>query len=148
MVPRTTARITPARRSRVHGRHICINLSSSMNDGVAMIDRRSAEAYASWFRCLADATRIQILHLLAEAGGPLTVKEIVTAVGVGQSTVSAHLRRLADLEFVFVEHAGTASFYRVNAECLTAFPAAADVVMGRLPRATADDPLAAAPWSA
>lgn len=112
-----------------------------------MLDRRSAEAYASWFRCLADATRIQILHLLVEAGRPLTVKEIVEAVDIGQSTVSAHLRRLADLEFVFVEHAGTASYYRVNDDCLTEFPAAADVVMGRLPRATADDPLVAAPWS-
>lgn len=111
-----------------------------------MLDRTSAEAYASWFRCLADATRIQILHLLASADGPLTVGAIVDAVGVGQSTVSAHLRRLADLEFVFVDHIGTASHYRVNDDCLTSFPAAADVVMGRLPRAAADDALAAAPW--
>lgn len=36
-----------------------------------------------------------------------------------------------------MEHAGTASYYRVNDDCLTEFPAAADVVMGRLPRATA-----------
>lgn len=112
-----------------------------------MIDRASAEAYASWFRCLADATRIQILHLLAGADGALTVGEIVAAVGVGQSTVSAHLRRLAELEFVFVEHVGTTSLYRVNDDCLTSFPAAADVVMGRLPSA-GGDPLAAAPWRA
>jgi len=112
-----------------------------------VIDRASAEAYASWFRCLADATRIQILHLLAGADGALTVGEIVAAVGVGQSTVSAHLRRLAELEFVFVEHVGTTSLYRVNDDCLTSFPAAADVVMGRLPSA-GGDPLAAAPWRA
>lgn len=111
-----------------------------------MLDRESAEAYATWFRCLADATRIQILNQLAEAGRPLTVKQIVAAVGVGQSTVSAHLRRLAELEFVFVDHVGTASYYRVNDDCLTAFPAAADVVMGRLPRGRSDDPLTAAPW--
>jgi DNA-binding transcriptional ArsR family regulator len=112
---------------------------------MVMLDRASAEAYATWFRCLADATRIQILHLLARAGRPLTVGEIVAEVGVGQSTVSAHLRRLADLEFVFADHVGTASHYRINDDCLTSFPAAADVVMGRLPRA-AGDPLAAAPW--
>lgn len=98
-----------------------------------MIDRADAEAYASWFRCLADATRIEILHLLATSDEPLTVGEIVAAVGVGQSTVSAHLRRLAELEFVFVEHVGTSSRLRVNDDCLTAFPAAADVVMGRVP---------------
>lgn len=112
-----------------------------------VLDRGSAEAYASWFRCLADATRIQILHVLATAQGPMTVGEIVAAVGVGQSTVSAHLRRLAELEFVFVEHVGTASLYRVNDDCLTSFPAAADVVMGRVPVA-GGDPLAAAPWRA
>lgn len=111
-----------------------------------MIDRSSAEAYASWFQCLADATRIQVLNLLADAGRALTVGEIVAAVGVGQSTVSMHLRRLADLEFVFVDHVGTASYYRVNDDCLTSFPAAADVVMGRLPRAAGGPPLAVAPW--
>lgn len=116
-----------------------------MNDEL-LLDRDSADAYASWFRCLADATRLQILHLLATSTTPMTVGEIVHAVDVGQSTVSAHLRRLAELEFVFVEHVGTASLYRVNDECLTAFPAAADVVMGRLPRAGAGDALTAAPW--
>lgn len=110
-----------------------------------MVDRAAAEAYASWFRCLADATRIQILHVLATADRPLTVGEVVAAVGVGQSTVSAHLRRLADLEFVFVEHVGTSSLFRVNDDCLTSFPGAADVVMGRVPVA-AGDPWAAAPW--
>lgn len=109
-----------------------------------MIDRADAEAYASWFRCLADATRIQILNLLAAADGPLTVGEIVAAVGVGQSTVSTHLRRLAELEFVFVEHVGTSSLYRVNTDCLTSLPAAADVVMGRV--LVEGDPQSSAPW--
>lgn len=112
-----------------------------------MIDRSSAESYASWFQCLADPTRIQILHFLTTAGRPLKVGEIVKRVGVGQSTVSMHLKRLAALEFVFVEHAGTASLYRVNEDCLTSFPAAADVVMGRLPRTRNGDPLRAAPWA-
>ncbi|MFD4721182.1 ArsR family transcriptional regulator [Streptomyces sp. NPDC058423] len=34
------------------------------------------------------ATRIQIVTLLARHGGPLTVRQIVDAVEVGQSTVS------------------------------------------------------------
>ena len=48
---------------------------------------------------------------------------------------------------MFVEHVGTASLYRVNDDCLTSFPAAADVVMGRVP-VTGGDPLTAAPWRA
>ena len=96
-----------------------------------MLDRQVAEDYASWFRCLADPTRIQILHLLAASEGPMTVGQIVHQVGVGQSTVSHHLNVLAQVRFVTVEHAGTSSRYRVNPRCLAAFPTAADVVMGR-----------------
>jgi DNA-binding transcriptional ArsR family regulator len=79
-----------------------------------MLDRQAAEDYASWFRCLADPTRIQILHLLAASGGPMTVGEIVRQVGVGQSTVSHHLKVLTQVRFVTVEHAGTSSRYQVN----------------------------------
>ena len=98
-----------------------------------MLDRQAAEDYDSWFRCLADPTRIQILHLLATGGGPMTVGEIVRQVGVGQSTVSHHLKVLTQVRFVTVEHAGTSSRYQVNPRCLAAFPTAADVVMGRIP---------------
>jgi ArsR family transcriptional regulator, arsenate/arsenite/antimonite-responsive transcriptional repressor len=98
-----------------------------------MLDRQAAEDYASWYRCLADPTRIQILHLLATSGGPMTVGEIVRQVGVGQSTVSHHLKVLAQVRFVTVERAGTSSRYQVNPRCLAVFPTAADVVMGRTP---------------
>lgn len=95
------------------------------------MDRTQAEAYASWFRCLADPTRLQLLHLLAQAPGPLTIGELVEAVGVGQSTVSGHVQRLAAGEFVFVERTGTTTHVRINDDCLTALPAAADAIMAR-----------------
>ena len=98
-----------------------------------MLDRQVAEDYASWFRCLADLTRIQILHLLAANDGPMAVGEIVRQVGVGQSTVSHHLKVLTQVRFVTAEHVGTSSRYQVNPRCLAAFPTAADVVMGRRP---------------
>ncbi len=100
---------------------------------MAMLDRASAELYASWFRCLADATRIQILELLASRGTPMTVGQIVVKVGVGQSTVSHHLKLLAEVGFVTMERAGTASWFRVNPRCVAGFPSAADVVMGARP---------------
>ncbi|EST33596.1 hypothetical protein N566_19330 [Streptomycetaceae bacterium MP113-05] len=111
-----------------------------------MLDRGSAEAYASWFGCLADPTRLQLLHLLAAAGEPMSVGALVSALGVGQSTVSAHVRRLAELEFVFVERAGTASLVRVNPDCLAEFPTAAEVVMGRTPVRPGSSAHALAPW--
>ena len=95
------------------------------------LDRPTAEEYATWFKALADATRIQIVSLLARQGEPMNVGEIVAAVHVGQSTVSAHLKVLAEVRFVLVEHRGTASYYRVNDACVECFPSAADIVMGR-----------------
>lgn len=95
------------------------------------LDRDSASEYASWFKALADATRIQIVSLLARAQRPMTVGEIVDAVNVGQSTVSNHLKILAEVRFVLVDRQGTASWYRINEACVRCFPTAADVVMGR-----------------
>ncbi|MCI2421384.1 metalloregulator ArsR/SmtB family transcription factor [Saccharopolyspora sp. K220] len=100
-----------------------------MND--VPLDRGAAVEYASWFKALADATRVQIVTLLARAQRPMTVGEVVDAVEVGQSTVSTHLKVLAEVGFVLVERRGTASWYRINQECVECFPTAADVVMGR-----------------
>lgn len=91
----------------------------------------TAAEYASWFRALADATRVQIVTLLARNGGPMTVGEITAALEVGQSTVSEHLKILATVRFVLAERRGTATWYRVNDRCVTCFPTAADIVMGR-----------------
>jgi ArsR family transcriptional regulator, arsenate/arsenite/antimonite-responsive transcriptional repressor len=99
-------------------------------DSAEPLDREAAEEYAGWFRALADGTRGQIVSLLARAGRPMTVTQIVAAVPVGQSTVSAHLRRLAEVGFVLAEHRGAASLYRINDACVECFPTAADVVMG------------------
>ncbi|GLZ09297.1 transcriptional regulator [Actinomadura sp. NBRC 104412] len=95
------------------------------------LDRPTAAEYASWFKALADPTRIQIVSLLARHGTPMTVGRIVEAVDVGQSTVSAHLKQLAAVRFVLAERRGTATLYRINDACVDCFPSAADVVMGR-----------------
>src|SRR4051812_14599960 len=96
-----------------------------------VLNRPTAVEYATWFKALADATRIQIVSLLARRGEPMTVGEIVEAVDVGQSTVSAHLKVLAEVRFVLVDQHGTARYYRINEACVSCFPTAADVVMGR-----------------
>lgn len=102
----------------------------NQKQSITPLDRSTAAQYASWFKALADATRVQIVSLLARAGQPMSVGQIVAAVDVGQSTVSAHLKVLAEVRFVLVEERGTARFYRVNDACVACFPTAADVVMG------------------
>ena len=112
------------------------------------LDRATAAEYATWFRALADATRIQVVSLLARYGEPMNVGQIVAAVHVGQSTVSAHLKVLAEVGFVLAEHRGTASYYRINDICVRCFPTAADIVMGRPVPAQPVPPDSAVPRSA
>jgi DNA-binding transcriptional ArsR family regulator len=96
------------------------------------LSREQAELYAGWFRCLADPTRLEILNLLASERRPMSVGEIVAGVEVGQSTVSEHLRLLAETCFVLVEHRGTSSLFRINESCIECFPSAAEFLMGKV----------------
>jgi DNA-binding transcriptional ArsR family regulator len=102
-----------------------------MNKIAEPLDRATAAEYAAWFKALADPTRIQVVSLLARRGTPMNVGEIVAAVDVGQSTVSAHLKVLADVRFLLADHRGTATYYRINDACVDCFPTAADIVMGK-----------------
>ncbi len=115
-----------------------------MNERDQPLDRATATEYATWFKALADPTRIQIVSLLARRATPMNVGEIVAAVQVGQSTVSAHLKVLAVVRFVLSEHRGAATYYRINDVCVDCFPTAADVVMGR-PVPAQPAPLPASP---
>jgi L-amino acid N-acyltransferase YncA/DNA-binding transcriptional ArsR family regulator len=119
--------------------------------GAELAARAEAEDYAAWFRALADGTRVKIVSLLARAGRPMKVAEIVAAVQVGQSTVSQHLKVLAAVRFVLAERRGTARYYRINAACVTMFPTAAGLVGGLaapLPARPDTELIALAPFSA
>ena len=89
-----------------------------------------ADEFASWFRCLADATRLLVLNAVATAPAAMTVGEIVDRVGIGQSTVSHHLRVLAGERFIHMQTAGTRTLVTVNHNCLQEFPQAAALIMG------------------
>jgi ArsR family transcriptional regulator len=94
------------------------------------LPRSSAEQWAACFRALSDPTRLQVLHTIAAAGEPLSIGELVERVDVGQSTVSHHVRALAEVGFVHHVREGTTSRVEVNPRCLDALPAAARGIMG------------------
>ncbi len=96
-----------------------------------------ADEYASWFRCLADGTRLRVLHVVASAERPVTVGEIVDQLDKSQSTISRHLSVLAKERFVLMEPDGVRTLVRVNRACMSEFPMAAAAVMG------ADSPVTA-----
>jgi DNA-binding transcriptional ArsR family regulator len=111
-----------------------------------VLERGSAEVWASWFRCLGDASRVLLLNRLATARRPMTVGELVAASDIGQSTVSHHLKLLADTGFVLLERRGTTSLYQVNDRCLDRFPSAAELIMGVPPRYEPQGTACSAPW--
>jgi Bacterial regulatory protein, arsR family len=115
----------------LHHPHHAAKPGDMNSPGDQPLDRATAAEFAGWFKALADATRIQIVSLLARRGKPMSVGEIVAAVDVGQSTVSAHLKVLAEVRFVLADHRGTATYYRINDACVDCFPTAADIVMGK-----------------
>ena len=97
-----------------------------MND----FNQELADEYASWFRCLADGTRLRVLHVVASSSAPMTAGEIVERLDRSQSTISRHLSVLAEERFVLTEPDGVRTLVRANPACMAALPEAAAVVMG------------------
>ncbi|WP_027502046.1 helix-turn-helix domain-containing GNAT family N-acetyltransferase [Rhodococcus sp. UNC363MFTsu5.1] len=100
--------------------------------GVDALAPEDATTYAGWFACLADPTRVRLLHQVASHPAGISVGELAEALRVGQPTVSHHVRKLADVGFVSVHKDGTSTIVVVNPSCCTGLPQAADVVMGVL----------------
>lgn len=97
-----------------------------------VLDKDAAATYASWFACLADPTRVRVLHAVASAGREIPVGALAELVGISQPTCSHHVKKLAEVGFVLLHKVGTATMVAVNDACCVGLPHAADVVMGAL----------------
>ncbi|MGV3623137.1 MAG: ArsR/SmtB family transcription factor [Archangium sp.] len=64
------------------------------------------------FRLLGDPTRLRILRLVDEAR--LNVTEVVSLVGVAQSSVSHHLTKLKSLDLISEERVGGYTYYSLG----------------------------------
>lgn len=91
-----------------------------------------AATYADWFACLAEPTRVRLLHAVATAPRGMTVGALTEILGISQSTCSHHVRKLADIGFVRLHKERTATLVTINAACCAGLPHAADAVMGML----------------
>lgn len=86
--------------------------------------------WAGWFKCLADPTRLRILHFVAALEAPTTVGAIVEALDLTQSNVSHHLRILGTQRFVLLEADGVRTRVSANPLCMVELPEAAAAIMG------------------
>jgi ArsR family transcriptional regulator len=84
-----------------------------------------AQVCASIFRALANTTRLQMIHMLAEATEPVCVCDFTAAFDLGQPTISHHLAKLRDAGLITSTRRGIWTFHQLNPAMS---PAAREVV--------------------
>ena|SRR5438552_14321676 len=82
------------------------------------ITSREAEALATLFRALGDASRVRIINLLASSDEPICVCELTEPVGLSQGTVSFHLKKLLQAGLIEREQRGTWAYYSMKPDAL------------------------------
>ncbi len=91
------------------------------------MERSELAPAAALFHSLGDPTRLAILRRLVES--PARVVDLVTALGLAQSTVSKHLACLRACGLVASEPVGRASLFRLTQPALIELLAAAESVL-------------------
>jgi ArsR family transcriptional regulator, cadmium/lead-responsive transcriptional repressor len=84
-------------------------VSSNLPIASTKPDLSRREVLATFFQALADPTRVRILELLAER--PMTVSDLVAALGLAQGRVSSHLSCLRWCGYVRAEVDGRHNRY-------------------------------------
>ena len=75
-----------------------------------------ASELAALLKTLGDPTRVQIIHILAAASGPVCVCDFTAAFELGQPTISHHLAKLREAGQVTCLKRGLWAFYQLNPE--------------------------------
>jgi len=92
------------------------------------LPEHQAEELAALFKALADPTRVQMLHMLKAATGPICVCDFTTAFDLGQPTVSHHLGKLKEAGLVASFRQGVWSFYSLRQDLSAASRAALTLI--------------------
>lgn len=87
-------------------------------DGTCRTSRHDHEAVAAVFRALAEPVRLQIVHSLSD--GERRVVDLVSEVGLAQSTTSAHLAVLREAGLVAPRAVGRSTYYSLTTGSLGA----------------------------
>ena len=82
------------------------------------VERRQAERMAGVAKALADPIRLQLVDVLRNHAGKVCVCELTPLFGVGQSTVSHHLKILREAGVVDSERRGLWAYYYVHPDAL------------------------------
>jgi ArsR family transcriptional regulator len=94
----------------------------------APLGQAAAERLAAVLKALADPARLRLLSLIASRpGGEACVCELIEPLGLGQPTVSHHLRVLTGAGLLARDKRGVWAYYRLIPDAL---PALARILAG------------------
>ncbi len=90
----------------------------SVRDTFPTVDVADAARLARYAKALGEPIRIRLVDVLARHPGELCAGELLPLFGVAKSTLSHHLKTLADAGIVETRHHGTFVYYFVHAHAL------------------------------
>jgi predicted transcriptional regulator len=93
----------------------CKIVSMSVESSAPAVD--AVQELLSFFRALADQSRLKIVGLLAQQ--PYPVEQLSAMLGLGESTVSHHLSRLSEAGLVSAKADGHYSVYSLEPEAVS-----------------------------
>ena len=92
-----------------------------------VLDQEQAEATAELFKALADPARVRIVNALAQSDEPVCACEFEPALGLAQSTVSHHLKKLTDAGLLEREQRGKWAYFSLKRDAVEKLAAVADL---------------------
>jgi ArsR family transcriptional regulator len=95
--------------------------------GAAVLSDVEAEATAELFKALGDPSRVRIVNLLATAGEPVCICDLIDPIGLSQPTVSHHMKKLLDAGLVEREQRGKWAYFSLNRDAVEKLGVVADL---------------------
>ena len=92
-----------------------------------VLDQEQAIATAELFKALADPARVRIVNALAQSHDPVCAFEFEPALGLAQSTVSHHLKKLTDAGLLTREQRGKWAYFSLRPEAVERLALVADL---------------------
>ncbi len=85
------------------------------------------DATAAIFRALGDPARVRIVNCLATSDGPVCPCELIEPLGLGQPTVSHHLKTLVEAGLLERQQRGRWAYFSLRPEAVRRLTALADL---------------------
>ena len=91
------------------------------------LSEEEAEATAELFKALGDPARVRLVNLLATAGEPVCMCDLIGPLGLAQPTVSHHAKKLVEAGLVEREQRGKWAYLSLRRDAVEKLAVVADL---------------------